>query len=90
MPPRGNSAAGHIALITQTASHRPYHKVQTEAGRMHGLGHGTREQFADAQAKLIYGSLLTPSGAAASPETTSTPNRNRKAKIAVDCFGNKW
>ena len=27
------------------------------AGRMHELGHGTREQFADAQAKLVYGSL---------------------------------
>jgi len=39
--------------------------------RMHELGHGTCEQFADAQAKLVYGSLPTPSDAAASPEMTS-------------------
>ena len=40
---------------------------------MHELGHGTREQFADAQAKLIYGSLPEPatSGGAATSETNS-------------------
>ena len=43
------------------------------AGRMHGLGHGTREQFADAQAKLVYGSLpeSAASCGAASQETES-------------------
>ena len=52
---------------------RKMRKLHLEVGarRMHELGHGTWEQFASAQAKLIYGSLLTPSGAAASPETTS-------------------
>ena len=36
------------------------------ARRMHELGHGTKEQFASAQAKLVYGSLpepATPGGA---------------------------
>ena len=36
------------------------------ARRMHELGHGTKEQFASAQAKLLYGSLpepATPGGA---------------------------
>ena len=43
------------------------------AGRMHGLGHGTRKQFADAQAKLVYGSLpeSAASCGAASQETES-------------------
>ena len=43
------------------------------AGRMHGLGHGTREQFADAQAKLVCGSLpeSAASCGAASQETES-------------------
>ena len=43
------------------------------AGRMHELGHGTREQFADAQAKLVYGSLpeSAASCGAASQETES-------------------
>ena len=43
------------------------------AGRMHELGHGTKEQFASAQAKLVYGSLPEPSasGGAASQETES-------------------
>ena len=43
------------------------------AARMHELGHGTREQFADAQAKLIYGSLPEPTtpGGAATSETNS-------------------
>ena len=43
------------------------------AGRMHELGHGTREQFASAQARLVYGSLPEPaaSGGAASQETES-------------------
>ena len=30
------------------------------AKRMHELGHGTREQFAEAQAELIYGNLPQP------------------------------
>ena len=30
------------------------------ARRMHELGHGTKEQFASAQAELIYGSLPGP------------------------------
>ena len=36
------------------------------ARRMHELGHGTKEQFASAQAKLLYGSRpepATPGGA---------------------------
>ena len=43
------------------------------AGRMHELGHGTREQFADAQAKLVYGSLPEPatSGGATPSEAES-------------------
>ena len=43
------------------------------AKRMHELGHGTREQFASAQAKLVYGSLPTPtpSDTTASPEAAS-------------------
>ena len=43
------------------------------AGRMHELGHGTREQFADAQAKLVYGSLPEPatSGGATPSEAKS-------------------
>ena len=43
------------------------------AGRMHELGHGTREQFASAQARLVYGSLPEPAAScgAASQETES-------------------
>ena len=43
------------------------------AGRMHELGHGTREQFASAQARLVYGSLPEPaaSGGAAAQEAES-------------------
>ena len=41
------------------------------AGRMHELGHGTREQFADAQAKLVYGSPPTPSDSAAPSQALS-------------------
>ena len=43
------------------------------ARRMHELGHGTKEQFASAQAKLVYGSLpgSAASGGAASKETES-------------------
>ena len=33
---------------------------EIDAARMHELGHGTREQFASAQAKLIYSSLPAP------------------------------
>ncbi len=39
------------------------------AGRMHELGYGTREQFANAQAKLIYGSLPAPV-----PSDTTAPS----------------
>ena len=44
------------------------------AGRMHELGHGTREQFASAQARLVYGSLpeAAASGDAPSQEAEST------------------
>lgn len=40
------------------------------AGRMHELGHGTKEQFASAQARLVYGSLpeAAPSGDDAQPQ----------------------
>ena len=43
------------------------------AGRMHELGHGTREQLASAQARLVYGSLPEPaaSGGAAAQGTES-------------------
>ena len=43
------------------------------ARRMHELGHGTRERFASAQAKLIYGSLPEPEspGDATPSETKS-------------------
>ena len=43
------------------------------AGRMHELGHGTREQFASAQARLVYGSLPEPAAScgAASQEPES-------------------
>ena len=35
------------------------------AARMHELGCGTREQFADAQAKLVHGSLPAPESSTA-------------------------
>ena len=35
---------------------RAFHQV-IGAKRMHELGYGTRDQFAEAQSKLIYGSL---------------------------------
>ena len=41
------------------------------ARRMEELGHGSKSQFADAQAKLIYGSLPAPSDAVAPSEATS-------------------
>ena len=48
---------------------RKMRKLHQEIGarRMHELGHGTKEQFASAQAKLVYGSLPEPaaSGGAA-------------------------
>ena len=54
---------------------RKMRKLHQEIGarRMHELGHGTREQFASAQARLVYGSLPEPaaSGGAAPQETGS-------------------
>ena len=54
---------------------RKMRKLHQEIGarRMHELGHGTREQFASAQAKLVYCSLPEPaaSGGAAPQETGS-------------------
>ena len=54
---------------------RKMRKLHQEIGarRMHELGHGTRDQFASAQAKLVYGSLPEPaaSGGTASQETES-------------------
>ena len=41
------------------------------ARRMHELGHGTKEQFASAQAKLVYGSLPEPAASGgAAPQGT--------------------
>ena len=54
---------------------RKMRKLHQEIGarRMHELGHGTKERFASAQAKLVYGSLPEPaaSGVAASQGTES-------------------
>jgi hypothetical protein len=38
---------------------RTFHQA-IGAKRMHELGFGTRDQFAEAQAKLIYGNLPMP------------------------------
>jgi len=42
--------------------------------RMHELGHGSSGQFADAQAKLIYGSLPAPAPSDAASPSSETPD----------------